>query len=74
MPYYLYRVQPPLGQLQPLGQYDTFPEASREAKALRAADTGQPQRRVRVIFAENALAAEDLLLQVRERPPGGDDD
>jgi hypothetical protein len=74
MPYFIYRVRPPLGQLEALGQYPTFPEASREAKALRAADPAQPQRRVRVIFADNALQAEDLLLQVRERPPGGDDD
>lgn len=75
MPYYLYRVQPqPFAQLQPLGEYPTFPEASREAKALRAAEPGQPGRRVRVVFAENVLAAEDLLLQVREAPPGGEDD
>lgn len=74
MPYFLYRVVPPLGQLQPLGQYDTFPEASRQAKALRSAEPGLAPRRVRVIFADNALEAEDLLLQVRERPPGGDDD
>ena len=73
MPYFLYRVQP-FAQLEPLGEYPTFPEASRQAKALRAAEPGQPQRRVRVIFADNALAAEDLLLQVRDRPPGGDDD
>lgn len=73
MPYFIYRVQG-FGQLQPLGEYPTFPEASREAKALRASTPGEPQRRVRVIFAETALAAEDLLLQVREAPPGGEDD
>jgi hypothetical protein len=73
MPYYLYRVQA-FAQLQPLGEYASFPEASREAKALRAAEPGQPGRRVRVVFAENAIEAEDLLLQVREAPPGGEDD
>lgn len=73
MPYFLYRVQP-FAQLEALGEYASFPEASRQAKALRAAEPGQPQRRVRVIFADNALAAEDLLLQVRDPPPGGDDD
>lgn len=73
MPYFVYRVQP-FAQLEPLGHFPTFPEASREAKALRAAQPGQPGRRVRVIFADNALAAEDLLLQVRDAPPGGDDD
>lgn len=73
MPYFLYRVQP-FAQLQPLGQYASFPEASRAAKEQRAAQPGEPGRRVRVIFADNALAAEDLLLQVRDAPPGGDDD
>ena len=73
MPYFVYRVQP-FAQLERLGEYATFPEASREAKALRAAAPAQGQRRVRVIFADNPLAAEDLLLQVREPPPGGDDD
>ncbi|RYF14971.1 MAG: hypothetical protein EOO30_16325 [Comamonadaceae bacterium] len=73
MPYFLYRVQP-FAQLQPLGEYASFPEASREAKAVRAAAPAQERRRVRVIFADNALAAEDLLLQVREPQPGGDDD
>lgn len=73
MPYYLYRVKP-FAQLEALGQFDSFPEASREAKALRAAEPGSAARRVRVVFADNALAAEDLLLQVREAPPGGEDD
>lgn len=73
MPYYLYRVQG-FAQLQPLGEFATFPEASREAKARRAAEPAQPGRRVRVVFAENATEAEDLLLQVREAPPGGEDD
>ena len=73
MPYFLYRVQP-FAQLQPLGEFATFPEASRQAKAARAAGPAQEQRRVRVVFAENALAAEDLLLQVRDPQPGGEDD
>lgn len=73
MPYFVYRMLP-FSRLEPLGQYDSFPEASREAKALRASDPGGQRRRVRVVFADHALAAEDLLLQVREAPPGGDDD
>lgn len=73
MPYFVYRVQP-FAQLEALGQHATFADASRQAKTLRAAEPGQPPRRVRVIFAENALEAEDLLLQVRDRPPGGEDD
>lgn len=80
MPYFLFRVQPlaqldpALARLEPLGEYASFPEASRQAKALRAVEPGQARRRVRVIFADNALQAEDLLLQPREAPPGGEDD
>lgn len=74
MPYFLYRLQPqPFMRLEPLGQCDTFPEASRQAKALRAAATDAAPGRVRIVFADNALVAEDLLLQVREAPPDGDD-
>jgi hypothetical protein len=73
MPYFVYRVQP-FAQLEALGHYASFPEASRQAKAIRAATPGPPGRRVRVIFADDALQAEDLLLQVRDPLPGGEDD
>ena len=73
MPYFLYNVLP-FGRLESLGACTSFPEASRQAKALRAAlPAGEPQRRIRIIFAETPLAAEDLLLQVRDAPPEGDD-
>lgn len=72
MPYFLYAVQP-FAQLEQLGDYATFPEASREAKALRAAQPAPGARRIRIVFADTPLAAEDLLLQVREAPPDGDD-
>lgn len=73
MPYFLYRVKP-FGQLEALAEYPSYAEASRQAKAVRAATPGEPGRRVRVIFADNALQAEDLLLQVRDPVPGGEDD
>jgi hypothetical protein len=41
-----------------------------QAKALRAEG---PAARIKVIFADNPLAAEDLMLQVRAAPPDGDD-
>lgn len=72
MPYFLYAVQP-FAQLEQLGQCPTFPEASRQAKALRAAQPAPGARRIRIVFADTPLAAEDLLLQVREAPPDGDD-
>ncbi len=72
MPYFLYAVQP-FAQLEQLGESPTFPEASRRARALRAAQPAQQNRRIRIVFADSPLAAEDLLLQVREAPPEGDD-
>lgn len=72
MPYFIYAVRP-FAQLEPLGECASFPEASRQARALRAAQPGGEPRRIRIMFADNALAAEDLLLQVRDAPPEGDD-
>jgi hypothetical protein len=72
MPYYLYRIMP-LGVLRKLDQFERFAEASAQAKALRAADAPGTPGRIKVMFAENELQAEDLLGQVREAGPAGDD-
>lgn len=72
MPYYLYRVMP-LGIVTKLDQFDRFGEASARAKALRAADPPGTPGKVKVMFADNELQAEDLLCQVREPGPSGDD-
>lgn len=73
MPYYVYRVRP-FAQLQQLAEFAAFTEASRHAKSLRAAGTGDTRDgRVKVIFAESPTQAEDLLCQVREPGPSGDD-
>lgn len=73
MPYYIYRIMP-LGVLRKLEQHERFTEASARAKALRAEDTpGAAAGKVKVMFAENELQAEDLLGQVREAGPAGDD-
>ncbi|HMA06451.1 MAG TPA: hypothetical protein VKP68_01225 [Ramlibacter sp.] len=72
MPYYVYAVKP-MAQLEQLAQFEAFKEASTHAKALRAAQSGGPQARIKVMFADSPIAAEDLLLQVREAPPDGDD-
>jgi len=72
MPYFIYAVRP-FAQLDQLGQCSTFTEASRAARALRATEPSGSGRRIRIMFADDALAAEDLLLQVRDAPPDGDD-
>jgi hypothetical protein len=74
MPYFVYRVGS-LGVLTKLGEFAAFREASAHAKQLRSADSPGGGGRIKVMFADNELAAEDQLSQVRERPPmTGDDD
>lgn len=72
MPYYVYAVKP-FAQLERLAEFPVFKDASVHAKWLRMEQAGRPGERIKVMFADNPLAAEDLLLQVREAPPDGDD-
>jgi hypothetical protein len=74
MPYFIYKVLP-LGILEKIARYDAFRDASVEAKKLRASPDLPAHCKIRIIFAENELHAEDLLSQVREPERGviGDD-
>lgn len=72
MPYFIYRVQP-IGALSKLCEFDSFRQASDHAKALRSADAPGTPGKIKVMFAENELQAEELLCQVREPGPSGDD-
>ena len=72
MPYFVYAVKP-FAQLQRLGEHGAFKEASAQAKALRAQQPAGDAAQIRVMFAETALAAEDLLLQIREPRPAGEE-
>jgi len=74
MPYYVYRIGT-LGVLTKLAEFAAFRDASSHAKTLRATAAAGPAARVKVMFADNELTAEDLLGQVREDTPGvtGDD-
>jgi hypothetical protein len=71
MPYFVFQVKP-FAQLEKLGEFAAFREASRQAKALRAAQAGAPGR-IQVMFADNERLAEDLLCQIREPGPAGDE-
>ena len=72
MPYYVYRVGP-FAQLLKLAEFDAFKPASAHAKALRAAPDQPPQTRIKIMFAGCEALAEDLLCQVREAGPSGDE-
>jgi hypothetical protein len=74
MPYFVYKLhEGPLRSVEPLGEFARYSEASRLAKARRA-EPAQETRAIRVVFAENALAAEEALLNPREAPPRVGDD
>jgi hypothetical protein len=69
MPYFVYRLcEQPLRRVEPLAQFERYADASRFAKAKRA----EPEVKdcaIRVVFAPNALAAEEALMNPREAPP-----
>jgi hypothetical protein len=72
MPYYVFRVRP-YAQIEKLDEFDVFKEASARAKALRAADSGTDVGKVKVMFADSQALAKDLLCQIRDPGPSGDD-
>ncbi|MDO9196518.1 hypothetical protein [Rhodoferax sp.] len=72
MPYYIYLIKP-FTQLEKLSEFATFNEASAQAKALRAQQAAASPGKIKIMFADNELQAEDLLCQVRTPGPKGDD-
>ena len=72
MPYYIYRIKP-FAAPEKLSAFDTFQQASTQAKALRASQAANAPGKRKVMFAETELQAEDLLCQVRTPAPQGDD-
>lgn len=71
MPYFVFRVKP-YAQIEKLADFAVFREASAHAKALRA-EGGEQGGRIKVMFADNQTLAEDLLCQIRDPQPAGDD-
>lgn len=75
MPYYVYKIETfPVRQLSRLAEFDTFKLASADAKARRAALELGAGEMIKVMFAASELEAEDILSQVREKPPTIGDD
>ncbi len=74
MPYYVYKIGP-LNILAKLGIADSFKEAKSLANEHRKKLLPNSGQTVKMTFAENELAAEDVLSQPREGEVGliGDD-
>lgn len=66
MPYYIFR-SGPVGSLESLGEYPGFRDAKARVNALRETLPASEARAVRMIFADNEMAAIDALTQPRER-------
>lgn len=71
MPYYVFKVKP-FAQIERLAVYDKFRDASTHAKALRAG-LAAADGRIKVMFADSEQLAEDLLCQIRDPGPSGDE-
>jgi hypothetical protein len=74
MPYYIYKIGP-LNILAKLGTAENFKDAKRIANEHRKTLLPNSGQSVKMMFAENELAAEDMLSQPREGETGliGDD-
>jgi len=72
MPYYVYRVESAqmalLKQLELIEQFDSFKEAKKLARDRRAALSDVDSADIKVMFADNQLAAEEMLMEKREKP------
>lgn len=68
MPYFVYEIHP-MRIVKKVAEFDKFKDASANAKEIRGTLTGADNYSIKVIFAENELHAEEMLGEVREKPP-----
>jgi len=72
MPYFVFRIKP-FAQIERVAEFDGFAQASAHAKTLRAAQPKNDNAKIKVMFAQNPQLAEDLLCQLRDPSPAGDE-
>ncbi len=72
MPYYVYKILPGptrlVSTLEKLEQFDSFKDAKKHARNLRAELPGNDKVQIKVTFAETELEAEEQLMEKREAP------
>ena len=75
MPYYIYKIfEFPMKRVEKIEQHEVYKLGAERSKSLRKELALTEQCNVKMIFAENELQAEDLLMQVREPLPELGDD
>jgi len=71
MPYFVYKItEGPtelIKNLEKLDEFDTYKEAKVKAREIRSGLTDGKEQ-VKVMFADNALQAEELLMEKRDEP------
>jgi len=72
MPYYVYKVESAelvmLKQLELVKTFEKFKAAKNFARDLRADQAETDVAEVKVMFADNQLAAEEMLMEKRDKP------
>ena len=72
MPYFVYRIENAkmamLKQLQLINTFESFKEAKTFAREQRIAQKADDKAIIKVMFAENELHAEELLMEKRDKP------
>jgi tRNA U34 5-methylaminomethyl-2-thiouridine-forming methyltransferase MnmC len=75
MPYYIYKIfEFPMKRVEKIEQHEVYKQGSERSKLLRRDLALSEQCNVKMVFAENELQAEELLMQVREPLPELGDD
>lgn len=72
MPYYVYKVETAelvmLKQLDLIKTFEKFKEAKNFARDVRAEQAETDVAEIKVMFADNQLAAEEMLMEKRDKP------
>ena len=73
MPYFIYKMTAQEGMslvknLELISEFETFKEAKRFAREMRAEIPQDSNEIIKVMFAENQLVAEEQLLEHRDKP------
>lgn len=70
MPYYIYKigsgVTALVKSLEPVAEFESYKEAKKDVRQRRSEDGSGSE--FKVVFAENKLAAEEMLSEQREKP------
>ena len=72
MPYYVYKINAGptalIKNLEKLAEHEDYKSAKNQVRDLRAEQAGDDNATYKVIFANNALEAEEQLMELREAP------